>query len=116
MRPTSFPAAALLTLGLLPTGIFAGGILQTQGFSTCLPSSDVTVDKLDVTYDRSSQMVTFDLAGTSAKEQEVTATLAISAYGKQVYSKTFDPCDPSTKVEKMCPGTYIYMHMNIVVE
>ncbi|KAJ9213113.1 hypothetical protein DTO166G4_5271 [Paecilomyces variotii] len=108
MRPTSFPAAALLTLGLLPVGIL-GGILQTEGFSTCLPASVITVDQLDVTYNSGSQIVTFDLAGTSTKEEEVIVSLAISAYGNQVYSKSFDPCDPATKVEKMCPvpaGTF----------
>lgn len=109
MRPTSFPAAALLTLGLLPVGIL-GGILQTEGFSTCLPASVITVDQLDVTYNSGSQIVTFDLAGTSTKEEEVIVSLAISAYGNQVYSKSFDPCDPATKVEKMCPGTYIYIY------
>jgi hypothetical protein len=105
MQLTSFRTVAL-ALALLPTGILAGGILKTDGFETCLENSDITITTVEVTYDSDNETVTFNLAGSSATEQNVTASLVITAYGEEVYSKTFDPCDSATEVEQLCPGMY----------
>ena len=43
------------------------------------------------------------MAGSSAESQDVIATLIVSAYGKQIYSDTFDPCASDTKVDQLCP-------------
>lgn len=98
-----FLAWTLLGLGLVPQTL-AGDTLSTEGFNLCMTDSPIKVDKLDVSYTRSSNNVVFDVAGTNSKEQNVSATLTVTAYGNQIYSKTFDPCGSEVHVEKLCPG------------
>lgn len=93
-----------LIFGALPVGVVGTDILKTTGFTTCLDNSTITVTNLNVSYDRVAGAVTFDVAGTSSKRQNVTAALTVTAYGKQVYQKTFNPCDTDTKVDQLCPG------------
>lgn len=90
-------------LGLLPLGSFATDVLQTSGFTSCLDNSTIKVDKLNIKFDRSTKLITFDVAGSSEKVQNVTAALTVSAYGKQVYQKSFDPCADGAKVDQLCP-------------
>ena len=54
--------------------------------------------------DNADKLVTFDVAGTNKHEQNVTAVLDVTAYGQQIYTNTFDPCDQGTFVEQLCPG------------
>lgn len=64
---------------------------------------------MNIQYNRATQKVTFDVAGTSTKVQNVTASLTVLAYGQQVYQKDFNPCDSSTPVQQLCPvpsGTF----------
>ncbi|PYH90675.1 DUF907 domain protein [Aspergillus ellipticus CBS 707.79] len=93
----------LVALGLLTSGVLAADTLSTQGLTTCLTDSAIEVDKLSVTYTRSTREIVFDVAGTNAKEQNVTASLTIYAYGNQLYSETFDPCSSTDYVEQLCP-------------
>ncbi|KAJ5762502.1 uncharacterized protein N7511_005884 [Penicillium nucicola] len=93
---------ALLGLAVVPQAL-AGDTLSTNGFDLCMTDSTIKVQKLDVSYSRSSQVLTFDVAGTSAKEQYVTATLSVTAYGNNIYSKEFDPCGTEIHVSQLCP-------------
>ncbi|KAL8655818.1 MAG: hypothetical protein Q9210_000659 [Variospora velana] len=93
----------LLVLSALPVRVLCADILKTSGFTSCLDSSDIRVTNLDVEYDRSKGSVKFDVAGTSAKVQNVTASLTVSAYGKEVYTKDFNPCDEDSRVSQLCP-------------
>ncbi len=93
-----------LILGALPAGVFGTDVLKTQGFTTCLNNSTITVNNLNIEYNRATGTVTFDVAGSSSKQQNVTAVLTVNAYGKKVYEKSFDPCDPGAKVDQLCPG------------
>jgi hypothetical protein len=107
LRPFStLSAISLLLLGSLSGKALAGQVLTTSGFSTCLTSSDITVQKLDITYDNDAKTVTFDVAGTSARSMNVTAVLNVTAYGKQVYQNSFNPCDTATFVSQLCPGKF----------
>lgn len=72
-----------------------------------MADSDITVTALNIQYDRSSQQLTFDVAGTSAKVENVSAALYVTAYGKQVYQRTFNPCDESSKVDQLCPSEFL---------
>ena len=103
----------LLFFSALPARVLGGDILKTSGFTTCLASSIVTVDKLDIQYDRSINNITFDVAGSSSKQQNVTASLTVTAYGKQVYQKDFDPCAEDTNVQQLCPGKYQFFIRHI---
>lgn len=94
----------LLALGILPVGVLSADILKTSGFTSCLDDSAIRVDKLNIEYDRFRGKVIFDVAGTSAKVQNVTASLTVSAYGNEVYTKDFNPCDEGSKVDQLCPG------------
>ena len=94
----------LLIFGALLVKVFGADVLKTAGFTTCLANPDIEITGLDVQYDRSASTVSFNVAGTSPKEQKVSAKLIVSAYGKQVYQKEFNPCDNDTKVTQLCPG------------
>ena len=99
--------AWLTIVGTLLGTVLANDILKTTGYTTCLDNSQITVSALDLSYDRSNQQVKFDVGGTSMKEQNVTASLFVTAYGNQVYQKDFNPCDEATKVAHLCPGMYL---------
>lgn len=106
MRPTTgmraLTAAAIFCT--LPLNVLGADVLTTNSFSTCLDNSDIQVDALDVTYDRTTRKVKFNIAGESKTAQNVTAKLVVSAYGKQFYEKTFSPCEQGMK--EMCPGMH----------
>jgi hypothetical protein len=107
LRPFStLSTISLLFLGALPGKALADQILTTSGFSTCLTNSNITVQKLDITYNNDAKTVTFDVAGTSEKVQNVTAVLNVTAYGTQVYQNSFNPCDSATYVTQLCPGEF----------
>ena len=96
----------LIALGLSPVHVLAADTLSTNGISTCLADAEIQVQKLDVTYTRSSRVVVFDVAGTNEKRQNVTASLSVYAYGNEIYSKSFDPCGTENHVEELCPGKF----------
>ena len=94
----------LFVLAALPVRVLSADVLKTSGFTSCLDDSAISVTKLHVEYDRAKGTVTFDVGGNSAKVQNVTASLTVSAYGNQVYTKDFNPCLPGSKVAQLCPG------------
>lgn len=97
--------APFILLASAPLGVLAGDILKTNGYSSCLDNSDIKVNKLDIQFDRSTKKITYDVSGTSAKEQNVRAILRVNAYGKEIYKNEFDPCADDNKVDQLCPGT-----------
>lgn len=113
INPLSSSRAAatslLLCASLTAQLASANDILKTSGITTCIHDAEIKVDKVDVTYDRGKQTVTFDAAGSSMKIQEVMATLKVTAYGNEVYNNEFDPCDEDTKVEQLCPSTLPFL-------
>ena len=100
--------APFLLLASAPLGALAGDILKTNGYSSCLDGGvpDIKVNRLDIAFDRSTGKVKFDVSGTNEKEQNVMAVLTVNAYGKEIFSKSFDPCggDGNPKVDQLCPG------------
>ncbi|OQD73188.1 hypothetical protein PENDEC_c016G02935 [Penicillium decumbens] len=93
---------ALLGLGMVPQAL-AADTLSTKGFNLCEANTDIKITKLDVSYTRSTKGVVFDLAGTNSKRQNIIASLTVTAYGNQLYSKTFDPCGDEIHVDRLCP-------------
>jgi azurin len=91
------------SLLLLPAAL-AAEILKTEGFSSCMENAQIKVNRMEIAYDKATNKLTFDVSGTSEKEQEVIAKLIVTAYGKELYSKEFDPCDEESKVDQLCPG------------
>lgn len=101
--------SSLAAAALLFTRAMAGDILTTSGFSDCGSDASIKVNKLDITYDNANHTVVFDVSGTSTRELNVTAHLSVTAYGEEIYQRSFDPCDDSTHVEQLCPlpvGTF----------
>jgi len=95
------------TIAFLATGVLGDDILVTSGFDNCNNNnSDITVDNVDIKYNNADKTVTFNVAGTSAKEQNVTAKLSVTAFGQNVYSNEFNPCAVGTFVKQLCPGTH----------
>jgi hypothetical protein len=93
--------AAAVTL--LATGTAADNILETSGFTICKDNNDLKVQKVDLKYNSSNKTIIFDVAGSSASEQNVTAVLEVKAYGNDIYSQKVDPCRDETFVEQLCP-------------
>ena len=89
---------------VLANGVFGIDILQTTGFSSCNENSTVSVQRINISYNAANKTVSFDVKGTSSKVQNVTAMLNVTAYGQQIYSNSFDPCDKGTFVKQLCPG------------
>lgn len=109
MRSPTAISLAILGLGFLTTHVAASDVLKTDGFEDCSTNGTITVNKMDIEYVRSTKKITFDVSGTSSKEQNVTAKLTVSAYGSTIYTKSFDPCDTDSYVEELCPvpsGTF----------
>ncbi|KAI9782661.1 MAG: hypothetical protein M1816_001732 [Peltula sp. TS41687] len=102
-RPSASAFPLLVIWGLLPSLVNCLDILKTSGFSQCGSSSDIKVEKINVQYDRNERTVIFDVSGSSAKSQNVTASLTVTAFGREVYHKDFNPCDDATKVVQLCP-------------
>ncbi|KHN99947.1 Transient receptor potential (TRP) domain containing protein [Metarhizium album ARSEF 1941] len=93
----------MVAFGLMATTVMGGQILKTSGFSDCGSDSTVKVDRINISYNNENKTVNFDVAGSSSKQQNVTAILDVTAYGNTVYSKSFNPCDKATFVERLCP-------------
>jgi len=89
---------------LLASQALGVDVLETVGFSTCNTNASVSVQRADIRYNNNDKTVTFDVAGTSNRVQNVTAVLNVTAYGQNIYSNSFDPCDSSTFVQQLCPG------------
>lgn len=113
MRFTLFAQAALLALGSLPSLGLAGGTLSTKGLSSCQTDSEIEIQDLQFTYTRSTKEVVFNVAGTSSKEQNVTASITIYAYGNNIYSKEFDPCSPDYRMDQLCPGRSYFFRVSL---
>ncbi|KAI6081628.1 TRP-domain-containing protein [Hypoxylon rubiginosum] len=94
--------AAILATAFI-SGVLSEDLLVTSGFSNCETGSNINVQKVDISYNNADKTVTFDVAGTSDKEQNVTATLAVTAYGQDIYTNSFNPCDATTYVQQLCP-------------
>lgn len=101
--PWSVRTAAIWAIVFAATGVLGDDILVTSGFDNCNNNSDITVDNVDIKYNNGDKTVTFNLAGSSAKEQNVTAKLTVTAFGQDLYSNEFNPCAPLTFVSQLCP-------------
>ncbi|KAL2358586.1 hypothetical protein BJ546DRAFT_18483 [Cryomyces antarcticus] len=103
LQARSTVLTSLFVLGALPVGVLGVDILKTNGFSTCLDNATISVERMNVEYNKDTKQVTFDVAGSSSEIQNVTASMKVLAYGKQVYQKDFNPCDKDTFVAQLCP-------------
>ncbi len=95
---------AALAGALLAGQALGVDVLETVGFSSCNQNASVSVQRVDIKYNNDNKTVTFDVAGTSNEIQNVTAILNVTAYGQNIYSNSFDPCDQATFVQQLCPG------------
>lgn len=94
---------------VLANGVLGTDILQTVGFNNCNGTAAVSVQKVEIKYNNDNKTVSFDVAGSSTQIQNVTAILNVTAYGQNIYSNSFDPCDQATFVQQLCPvpaGTF----------
>ncbi|KAH0299514.1 hypothetical protein KCU71_g12379, partial [Aureobasidium melanogenum] len=74
----------LVLLSTLPARVLGGDILSTQGFTLCSTNPTIKVDALDVQFDRTTNLVVFNVAGSSSQSQNVTAKIVVTAYGREV--------------------------------
>ncbi|QPG99487.1 hypothetical protein C2857_001898 [Epichloe festucae Fl1] len=101
--PWSWRTTGMALLGLMTTHVMGGQILKTSGFSDCGSDPSIKVDKINISYNNENKTVSFDVAGTSTKERNVTAVIDVTAYGNTVYSNSFNPCDKATFIDRLCP-------------
>lgn len=92
-------ASALV--GVLAATVSATDVIRTDGFSNCGGDGSIKVQKMDISYNKGSNQVYFNVAGESTKEQKVMASLVITAYGKEVFTKDFNPCNEN--ITQLCP-------------
>lgn len=106
MRLTStWTLRAACALAALTNTALAKDILGTSGFSSCQNgTATVKVEKVNIEYNKDNKAVIFDVSGTSTREQNVTASLSVTAFGSDIFSNSFNPCDSGTFVERLCPG------------
>jgi hypothetical protein len=107
----SVQRSVVWTIAVLVTRVLSDDILVTSGFDNCNNNnnnSGITVDNVNIKYNNADKTVSFNVAGTSAKEQNVTAKLSVTAFGQNVYSNEFNPCAAGTFVKQLCPGTYFH--------
>lgn len=81
----------------------AADILKLSDFQDCASEADIKLNSVDIEYDGSSRSISFSIDGTSSKSEKVQASLQVQAYGKDVYTKDFNPCDEATSVPQLCP-------------
>ncbi|KAF4123921.1 Transient receptor potential (TRP) ion channel [Geosmithia morbida] len=101
--PSSLRSLAAAAVCVLATGAVADDILKTSGFMNCASDGIIKVSKIDIAYNNDNKTITFDLAGSSSKQQKVEAYLEVTAYGNSIYQNSFNPCDDATFVERLCP-------------
>ncbi|KAM0254905.1 hypothetical protein ACHAQJ_006342 [Trichoderma viride] len=94
---------ALCLGAMFMTGVLGDQILTTTGFTDCGSLPSITIQQLSITYDNDAKVITFDIEGTSTNSQNVSASLDVTAYGVNAFTKTFNPCDPATMVAELCP-------------
>ncbi|KAI1092738.1 TRP-domain-containing protein [Rostrohypoxylon terebratum] len=100
--------AAILATALA-SGVLGDDLLVTSGFTNCEDDSPIRVQKADISYNNADKTVVFDVVGTSSKQQNVTATLSVTAYGQDVYTNSFNPCEAGSYIQQLCPvpaGTF----------
>lgn len=88
---------------MMARAVVGNEVLQTNGFVNCVGDATINVEKVNIRYDNDNKTVVFDIAGTSKREQNVTAVLDVTAFGKSVYSNSFNPCEAGTFVARLCP-------------
>lgn len=98
---------SLLALSTLPVRVLCGDVLSTDGFTLCYDDPTIQITQMSVTFDRTTSLVTYDIQGSSSQAQNVTAKVTVTAYGSDLYSKEFNPCDSGNYVEALCPGRFI---------
>lgn len=98
-----FQSSRLVSLVSLLGLASAADILKLSDFQDCAADADIKLNSVDVEYDASTRSIDFSIDGTSTKSEKVRAVLNVQAYGKQVYTKEFNPCDASTSVPGLCP-------------
>ncbi|KAK9366057.1 hypothetical protein V1509DRAFT_649053 [Lipomyces kononenkoae] len=97
--------SAISSLAVLATSRFvqADGTIGTSTFYTCDNiNATIIASNFSVSYSQQTKNITFDIAGTSEEQQNVTATIFVSAYGKNLFNYTFDPCDYN--IGPLCPA------------
>lgn len=91
--------SVLALLGSLQ--VQAADVLSTSGFASCAADSDIAVRNFNVEYNKENMTVKFNVAGESKRQQQVIADLVVTAYGKEVYRESFDPCEKA--IPFLCP-------------
>lgn len=107
LQSISYLLPLLFVTILGPRQVLGGDILETKGFATCQASNSINISRLQIQYDRSTNNITFDLAGSSDKVQNVTALLTVTAYGRRLDEQSVDPCEKG--IMDLCPGMTIVL-------
>ena len=97
-----------LSLLIVATGLqqaLGGDVLSTNGYSKCLDTEAIKITRMHIEYDKATNMMNFDVGGISTRTQNVTAQLTVTAYGRQIDAKTFNPCEEGIRL--LCPGKLI---------
>ena len=92
----------LLPLLLLPLTASADDrAIGSKSLATCMTNSSISASTFDVLYTPVNNSFRFNIAGVSTISGNVTAQITVEAYGYQILSQVFSPCD--LQIAGMCP-------------
>lgn len=103
MTRLGWVSIAALAASTWATGVLGDNILKMSGFNNCGGESDIKVERVEISFNNDKKLLTFDVAGTNGKAQNVSANLDVTAYGSSVFKYSFNPCADDTFIEQLCP-------------
>ncbi|KAE8145271.1 hypothetical protein BDV25DRAFT_165035 [Aspergillus avenaceus] len=76
-------------------------MIQSNSLDLCQKNQNFTASFFNVTFTPDNRLLSIGFNGTVAISGNVIADISVSAYGKEVVTKTLDPCQ--MKEQRLCP-------------
>ncbi|KAE8356188.1 hypothetical protein BDV28DRAFT_127551 [Aspergillus coremiiformis] len=90
-----------LLLSFYSTPVSASRVIQSNSLDLCSDNKNFTATFFNVTFTPDTRILSVGFNGTVAISGNVIADLSLKAYGKEVITKTLDPCQ--MKQQNLCP-------------
>lgn len=78
-------------------------LIKSNTLNVCEENSDFTATRFNVVFTPSNKSLSVDMVGVSSMDGNITASMTLYAYGKDVMSLSIDLCD--LDIEPLCPMT-----------
>ena len=81
--------------------VSASRVIKSNSLDLCTDNKNFTATFFNVTFTPDTRLLSVGFNGTVAISGNVVADLSLTAYGKEVITKTLDPCQ--MKEQRLCP-------------